>query len=41
MAFQTLEDYPTDTGGNFHRDLAARRYSTVRSAARDLFGLLR
>jgi hypothetical protein len=41
MAFQTLDDSPTDTGGNFHCDVSARRYVAVRSAMRDSFGLLR
>ena len=41
MAFQTLEDDPTDTGGDFHRDFLVRRYLAVRSGTRDSFGLLR
>ena len=41
MAFQTLDDNPTDTGGNFHRDVSTRRSLAVRSPTRDSFGLLR
>ena len=41
MAFQTLDDNPTDTGGNFHRDVSTRRSLAVRSPTRDSSGLLR